>query len=90
MHIINTYYARIPLTLLEQVANTEKGTVSFYYKHFEDAYWKEVIRNPEEAIIRCGKDGGREFPDFLHAALTMFDVMKLHEGISVLNDDATN
>lgn len=90
MRINRRYYARVPLTLLEPVTQAEKGTGSFHYNYFEDAYWEEDVCDPTETVLYRKKDGGRVFSNVLHAAMSLFDIMKPEEGIQLLNKDTAN
>ena len=79
-----------PLILLDPVTQAENGTGSFHYNYFEDAYREEVVCDPKEAVLYREKGGGREFSNVLHAAMSLFDVMKPEEESSILNKDTTN
>ena len=79
-----------PLILLDPVTQAENGTGSFHYNYFEDAYREEVVCDPKEAVLHREKGGGREFSNVLHAAMSLFDVMKPEEESSILNKDTTN
>lgn len=79
-----------PLILLDPVTQAEKGTGSFHYNYFEDAYREEVVCDPKKAVLYREKGGGREFSNVLHAAMSLFDVMKPEEESSILNKDTTN